>query len=355
MGLLKFQSVRAIFSYRFQNTLGYSQYMHVTPSGLTMNRQCPKRYLLLLGILVVGAIVSMNARAASSEFARHVSIAHGGASAYAPFNSMASFRLALSMDADYIETDLQLTKDGILVCIHDPSLENQTNVEATYPDRFTRITRNGEDTKTWYVNDFTLEEIKTLDFGSWYGPEFKDETIATFQELIDLAKGNVGLYPETKDLPFYAARGINLEKVLHDTLTRNGLLTKESQATTPIVVQSFYEESLKRLRELGGDSYTLIQLVWFGQWNDYMTDEGLTHVASYADGIGPFLSMVLPPNASRIYEAHQRGLLVHVWKAHEAFPPEAFPDRKAYMRYLLNDLDIDGIFTGHPDEFPEQD
>lgn len=302
--------------------------------------------------IAVTILISVYAHAQQKSLDHPVCIAEGGAGGYAPYNTMASFRLALSMKPDYIECDLQMSKDNVFVCIHDPSLEGQTNVEDLFPDRSTEIERNGEKVKTWYVNDFTLAELKTLDNGSWFDPKFKGEPIATFQELVDLAKGKVGIYPETKDVLFYEARGIDISLALHSFLARNGLSTLEGQKTTPIVIQSFYEQSLRRLRELGGDNYTLTQLVWFEQYNDCMTDAGLDRVAKYANGVGPFLSMVLPPNDSRIYEAHKRGLQVHVWKAHEAFPPARFPDRKSYMKYLLDDLHVDGIFTDWPDEFP---
>ena len=219
-------------------------------------------------------------------------IAHGGAGAYAPFNSLASFRLALSMHPDYIETDLQLTKDGVLVCIHDPSLEDLTDVEEIYPDRFESVERESKPAKTWYVNDFTLSEIKKLDAGSWFDVKFKGEAIAAFQELIDLAKGKTGLYPEIKDPDFYRSRGVDIERALYDLLVKNGLDTGEAREHTPVIVQSFYESSLRRFRELGGHKFTLIQLVWFSNWSDSMPDAGLDRVASYADGIGPVLSMI---------------------------------------------------------------
>ncbi|MEK7793283.1 MAG: glycerophosphodiester phosphodiesterase family protein [Candidatus Hydrogenedentota bacterium] len=303
-------------------------------------------------VFFTAAVLPLSVQAQQQPAQDAVCIAHGGAGGYAPFSSMSSFTLALSMKPDYIETDLQLSKDGVLVCIHDLSLEDQTDVEDLYPNRYTNVERNGQTLKRWYVNDFTLAELKALDSGSWFDPKFKGEPLATFQELIDLAKGKVGLYPETKDPDFYAARGLDINEALHELLKKNGLDTREGQKTTPVIIQSFYEQSLKRLRELGGDNYTLIQLVWFDQWNDCMTDKGLDRVATYANGVGPFLSMVLPPNESRIYEAHKRGLKVHVWKAHEAFPPARFPNRKSYMKYLLDDLHVDGIFTDRPDEFP---
>lgn len=280
-----------------------------------------------------------------------VSIAHGGASQHLPFSSLTAFEAAVEMRPDYIETDVQITSDGVLICFHDLVLERRTNVEELFPDRYTDIEVDGSNTKTWYVNDFTLAEIKTLDYGSWFSPEFAAERIVSFQELIDLVRGKVGLYPESKDPDFYRARGMDIDKALHDLFLRNGLHTPEGQVGTPIVIQSFHESSLQRLRELNGDNYALIQLVWEGQDYDYMSDAGLEHIASYADGVAPILRMVIPPNADRITAAHEAGLWVHIWHADANFPAPGYT-ANSYMSYLLDTLKIDGLMNHEPDEFP---
>src|ERR671918_301337 len=94
-------------------------------------------------------------------------VAHRGASAYAPEHTIASYRLALEQGADYVEQDLAVTKDGVLICLHDPTLERTTNVEELFPDRSSTVTWEGKTGKGWLANDFTLAEIKTLDAGSW--------------------------------------------------------------------------------------------------------------------------------------------------------------------------------------------
>src|SRR6476661_9821810 len=99
-------------------------------------------------------------------------IAHRGASGYAPEHTIASYQTALDQKADFVEPDLAITKDGILICLHDDTLERTTNVKDVYPARFsTEIKgRNGE--KRWVANDFTLAEIKKLDAGSWFDARF---------------------------------------------------------------------------------------------------------------------------------------------------------------------------------------
>src|ERR1700704_3274173 len=90
-------------------------------------------------------------------------IAHRGASAYAPEHTLAAYALAIAQHADYVEQDLAVTKDGVLVCLHDDSLERTTNVEEVFPDRATSDPATGA--RRWLVPDFTLAEIKRLDAG----------------------------------------------------------------------------------------------------------------------------------------------------------------------------------------------
>lgn len=302
--------------------------------------------------LIVGILLLVAAARAQSPSGRKLCIAEGGAAAYAPVHSMASYRMALEMKADFIETDLQLSKDLKLVCIHDLTLEHTSNVEKVFPDRFRAEEKDGKSVKAWYVFDFTLEELRKLDTGSWFNPKFAGEHIVTLQELIDLVKGKAGLYAETKDPDFYKEKGADIDLELHKVLAANGLNTKEGQKATPLILESFHRASLKKLRELGSDNYTLIQLVWFTQFNDFLSPEGLKEVAKYANGIGPVLSMVLPPNSWIVYQAHALGLAVHPWILYEAVPGKGFDSKRAYMHHLLYDLGVDGVFTEEPDQFP---
>jgi glycerophosphoryl diester phosphodiesterase len=93
-------------------------------------------------------------------------IAHRGACAYAPEHTLASYRLALQQGADYVEQDLAVTKDHVLICLHDDSLERTTNVAEVFPDRATLHPVTKE--RQWLAVDFTLAEIKQLDAGMWF-------------------------------------------------------------------------------------------------------------------------------------------------------------------------------------------
>lgn len=285
------------------------------------------------------------------EGERMINIAHRGASAYAPEHTLAAYRLAIDMGADYVEQDLQVTRDGVLICLHDTTLERTTNVEEVFADRFTRVEGRGGTQKTWRVADFSLEEIKRLDAGAWFGAEFAGARVPTFQEAVDLVKGKAGIYPETKAPEEYEAAGLDMVELLLQALSANGLDSAEGQASTPVFVQSFSPESLKRLRELAGPTYRLIQLVSPSQAGSVMSDQGLRQVASYAAGIGPALSIIVD-DPSRASAARRLGLELHPYTVRAASLPNRFADARAYMSYLLNDLGATGLFTDNPDLFP---
>ena len=101
----------------------------------------------------------------SAQYSKKTNVAHRGASAYAPEHTLAAYQLAIEMGADYVEQDLAVTRDGVLICLHDASLERTTNVEELFPNRVSTQTIEGKTRKAWLANDFTLAEIKTLDAG----------------------------------------------------------------------------------------------------------------------------------------------------------------------------------------------
>lgn len=283
--------------------------------------------------------------------ARPVNIAHRGASAYAPEHTLPAYALAIEMGADYVEQDLQLTQDGVLICMHDTTLDRTTNVEEVFPDRSTEVEWRGNQRQVWRVSDFTLEEIKTLDAGSWFDVEFADTRVPTFQEAIDLVKGQAGLYPETKSPEEYEALGLTMEDELARVLAANGLDTADEQVETPIFVQSFSPPSLKRMYALTGNTYELVQLISGGQAETLLTDDGLRDVAGYADGIGPAVQLISDEPA-RAIAARALGLEIHPYTVRASRLPDGFSDTTIYMRHLFDDLGVTGVFTDNPDLFP---
>ncbi len=182
--------------------------------------------------------------------ARPFLVAHRGASAYAPEHTAEAYRLALAQGADYVEQDVSLTKDGILVCSHDPSLERVTNVEEVFPDRYTAVTTRGRTVKHWFIEDFTLAEIKRLDAGSWFDPKFKGLEVLTFQEAIDQIKEKAGLFPELKTPGRVRAKGLDPERAIATVLRKNGLVGATVKGLPAVHLQVFEEDSLRRLTTL---------------------------------------------------------------------------------------------------------
>jgi len=151
-------------------------------------------------IMVVTAVVAWVAGVAlpSAQSRSKHAIAHRGASAYAPEHTLTAYRLAMVQDADYVEQDLAVTKDGVLICLHDDTLERTSNVATVFPARFSKESIIRAPGKHWNANDFTLEEIRRLDVGRWFSGKFMGERIVTWQDAIDLVRGKAGLYPELK-------------------------------------------------------------------------------------------------------------------------------------------------------------
>lgn len=279
---------------------------------------------------------------------RPLLVAHRGASAYAPEHTTAAYRLAIEQGADLIEPDLQLTRDGVLIALHDETLERTTNVEAVFPDRFREVETPKGAVKRWPVADFTLEEVRQLDAGSWFRADFEGERIPTLDEVIEIARGRVGVFPETKAPEASAARGLSMERCLTDTLTRHGLTTPGAVPETPVLLQSFSERSL---RILGADMHLDLPRILLvdASAGRRLTPDGLAEVVSFATGIGPD-KRLLRDDPSIIEEAHAAGLAVIPWTfGTRDLSAEAVTTE---MERFVCEMQVDGLFTDNPDLFP---
>lgn len=273
-------------------------------------------------------------------------IAHRGASAYAPEHTLEAYRLALEQGADFVEPDLQITKDGALICMHDASLERTTDVSRVYPARARMV----KGKKTWQVSDFTLAEIEKLDAGSWFGERFRGARVPTLQRMIDAVKGKAGIIPETKSPDAYGELGLDMEKLLMEVLTRNGLDKPGAHPKTPVIIQSFSAESLRRLHKNHGCKLPLVFLMDKDAAKTHSTKEGLAKLRSFAAGIGPAKDVVLA-RPKLVRDAHVAGLSVTVWTFRSKNTGK-FTSVAAEMRHFLNDLSVDAVFTDNPDQFP---
>jgi glycerophosphoryl diester phosphodiesterase len=314
-------------------------------------------------------------------------IAHRGASGERPEHTLASYSLAIEQGADYIEPDLVLTKDGVLVARHENEISETTDVadKAEFADRKMTKTIDGQKMTGWFTEDFTLAELKTLrakerlpqlrSANMAYDGQFE---IPTFDEILALAKAQsaatgrtIGIYPETKHPSYFTAIGLPHEAPLLAALTQYGHVEKSA----PVFIQSFEVENLKALRPK--TKLRLIQLIAeTGSPADHSgltyaqmaSAEGLKTVATYADGIGPNKAMVIPRTllgnlgdpTTLVADAHKVGLAVHPWTFRRenyflplaqksGVDPRGHGDLKAEIKAFLA-TGIDGIFSDNVTE-----
>lgn len=291
---------------------------------------------------VVIALLMFNDRIRSAEPPRLV--AHRGASAYAPEHTLASYRLAIQQGADYVEQDLAVTRDGVLICLHDDTLDRTTDVEEMFPGRSTPDPATGQ--PQWLAADFTLAEIKTLDAGRWFAPAFAGERIPTWEEAVSAVGTSAGLYPELKSPQIYRSRNVDMTAIFVASLRRLGL---QSAPATRLIVQSFDETSLRDLaRQLPSTHRVFLIEVRDGM--RWLSPTGLKDVSRFAAGIAPHKALLDGRNTI-IEEAHRAGLTVTPY-TFSSRVPSRFQDVRDEMRYYLTDLGVDALFTDNPDRFP---
>jgi glycerophosphoryl diester phosphodiesterase len=358
----------------------------------------------LLGAAVLGAGgavlgLSGTARAADAAHGGGVQslpvptiIGHRGASGYRPEHTLAAYKLALDLGADIVEAgDLVPTKDGHIVCRHEPEIGGTTDVadHPEFADRKTTKLLDGVSVTGWFTEDFTLAELKTLRAieripanrphntlynGRWEIPTF--EEVLRWQDEQTRKRGKqVWIYPETKHPTYFRGLGLGLEERVAKLLRKYG----KHRENSPVILQSFEPTSIQRLNKLV-DTPLVVLLSgpntrpWdFVQTGDPRTvadlvkPAGLREIASYAQGIGPTLDLVIPKDAnanlttptSLVRDAHAAGLILHPWTMRNENPflpanfrkgtdADAYGDVfGAYKTYFATG--IDGVFTDQPD------
>jgi glycerophosphoryl diester phosphodiesterase len=304
-------------------------------------------------------------------------IAHRGASGYRPEHTLAAYRLAIQMGADYIEPDLVSTKDGVLVARHENEISGTTDVaeHPEFADRKTTKTIDGAQFTGWFTEDFTLAELKTLRAKERLPEVRPDNTrydgrfeIPTFTEVLQLvreesklAHRTIGVAPETKHPTYFDSIGLSLEEPLVRALEQFHLDGKRAAA----VLQSFEVDNLKELDGMVGTP--IAQLVDASQ-AARVTPEGLREVSAYADWVAPTKNLVLPRDPvtgatgspSEVVEmAHAEGLKVVVWTLRDenqfmatnfrlGTDPNAKGDIHAEVTAFL-DAGVDALFADYPD------
>ncbi len=280
------------------------------------------------------------------------SIAHRGASGYAPEHTAAAYTLAMDQKIDFVEQDLGVTKDGQLICIHDDTLERTTNAADVFPDRSTKIAlgSRGGPAKHWLVADFTLAEVKRLDAGKWFKPQFAGAKLLTFQEAIDMvrARPGFGMYPELKSPQLYKSRGIDQVKLFVDVVKKNGLEKPGSLKTTPVIIQSFDEDAIRRVAV----DLPTIPRVFLTEKDEDVTEARIRELAKFSTGIAP-AKQVIARHPEMVARAHTAKLTVTSW-TFRADEKTSYPSVRDEMSHFLYDLGIDALFTNNPDQFPRR-
>ncbi|MEU3313918.1 glycerophosphodiester phosphodiesterase [Streptomyces sp. NPDC001591] len=244
--------------------------------------------------------------------------AHRGASAYAPENTLASIDLAMRLGFTWVENDVQRTRDGELVVIHDDTLARTTDAEQVFPDR-----------KPWRVKDFTAAEIARLDAGSWFGPRFAGARVPTLREYMERVDGNrQRLLLEIKKPELYPGIEEQTLKLLGET----GWLDAQ-HVSRRLVVQSFSAESVRVVHRLRPDLVT----AFLG--TPAVAD--LPRYAEFTDRINPWHTTISADWVAAVHGlrgAHGKTMEVDTWIVDDA--PTA---RK------VREMGVDGIITNAPD------
>lgn len=299
--------------------------------------------------IALGALIVLMTMPGEAQYSRKTLVAHRGASAYAPEHTLAAYRLAIEQGADFVEQDLAVTKDGVLICLHDASLERTTNVEELFPDRVSTQTIEGRTRKAWLANDFTLAEIKTLDAGSWFDKKFAGEKIPTFDEAIAAIRGKAGIFPELKTPEIYAGRDVKFEEMVAAALDKNGLRGPKADPKTPVILQTFGQDSARKLAEIKiGVPVALL----LGSPVGFETAEGVKKWKGIVQGFGPAKQIVLK-NPDFVKWAHAEGMTVTPYTFRSA-ETGTFKDVTAEMSHYLYTLGVDAVFTDNPDKFPRK-
>ncbi len=328
-------------------------------------------------------------------------IGHRGACGYVPEHTLTSYFIAMQDGVDYVEPDLVMTKDGVLVARHENEIGGTTDVaqHPEFADRRATKTVDGIPLTGWFTEDFTLAELKTLRARERI-PEVRPGNtrfdcqfqVPTFEEILALVEGvqrqremsarqlglplpkRIGVYPETKHPTYFQQQGLPMEELLVRTLHQHGYTGRDGLA----VIQCFEVANLKQMRRMTelpivqlmeeeGGPYDFLARGVKLTYQDMITPAGLAEIATYATGIGPHKLQVIPRAADDtlgdptplVGDAHAAGLKVHAYtfRAENQFLPKNL--RSDADPNHLGDLEaelaihlaagLDGFFTDHAD------
>lgn len=275
-------------------------------------------------------------------------IAHRGASGYLPEHTLEAYRMAIEQGADFIEPDLVVTRDNVLVARHDIYLSTTTNVAEVFPERM----RSLEGREDWFVHDFTLAELRQLRARQPFkgrSTEHDDRyRIPTFSEVLELLQAvqgdrTIGVYPELKAPGLFQSAGHDVVSLLLADLKAHGI-------TSDIFIQCFEAETLRRLDTL--TDLPLVMLV-MPRSRDNLAEPNipLAEISEFADGVGAMKYLLMDrtgQSSGFVQQAKSLGLFVHAWTFRDdQLPPLINSGEEELLLFLK--LGIDGFFTDFPD------
>jgi glycerophosphoryl diester phosphodiesterase len=349
------------------------------------------RYVLPLATLALG-VAAVEAASVPTSGTWHtldgkppLVIAHRGASGYRPEHTLASYRLAIEMGADYIEPDLVATRDGRLIARHEPLLDDTTDVKSRpqFAARRSTKTVDGKSVTGFFASDFTLAEIKQLRAvqanparSREYDGKFE---IPTFEEILELREREsakrgriIGIYPETKHPSFHLDLQLPLEERLLEALRRHEL----DRPDGPVFIQSFESANLQYLHtktklplvqllddgalqyDAAGKHVTGVKIPQYSDKRGGAAPQSLADVAKYANAIGPWKRQIMRDvgapqllQTTLIEQAHAAGLRVHTYTFRSepaTLAPEYRGDPQVEYRQFYA-LGIDGVFSDFAD------
>jgi glycerophosphoryl diester phosphodiesterase len=299
-------------------------------------------------------------------------IAHRGACGYLPEHTLPAKALAYAMGADYLEQDIVATRDDALIVIHDIHLDQVTDVAERYPER-------AREDGHYYARDFDLAEIATLKahertdtngrqvFPGRFqsnGEPFRVHTLERELELVATLLENgtrrVGIYPEIKSPQWHQEEGVDITRLVLETLARFGYQEHQD----PVYLQCFDEQELRRIRHDLGSRLKLVQLIGEDNWSpeptnfdDMRTASGIETLAKTVDGIGPWVNQTYSVEAKDgqlqstclVERAHSSGLAVHPYTFRADALPAGFDNFDDLLAFCIDKLAVDGLFTDFPD------
>jgi glycerophosphoryl diester phosphodiesterase len=299
-------------------------------------------------------------------------IAHRGASGYLPEHTLEAKALAYGQGADYLEQDVVMTKDDVLVVLHDHHLDTTTDVAEVYPDRHRQDGR-------YYVIDFTLAEIKQLQvteridlstgqavYKNRFPPGKSHFEVATLREEIEFIQGlnqstgkRVGIYPEIKSPDFHESEGKDIAAAMITLLGEYGYKSRDDKC----FVQCFHPQTLQRIRDEMGSDLSLVQLIGGTQWRQMAgqssdrAEEVMKEISKYADGIGPDMNLIIsgvgksgkPVISDMVTLAHNYDLVVHPYTLRKDARPAWTKNYEQLLEWFYFQADVDGAFTDFPD------